>query len=81
MTLRNLTTTFDEGRMRTWRLPRRSALTMLTRASFYDVSTLSGAGVRTRTETRTIVGRCVRRKRGATRGKSVLEIILHVIFT
>lgn len=35
ITLRNLMTTFDEGRIRTWRLPRRSALTMLTRASFY----------------------------------------------
>lgn len=29
MTLRNLMMTFDEGRTRTWRLPRRSALTML----------------------------------------------------
>jgi hypothetical protein len=29
MTLRNFTTTFDDGRMRTWRFPRRSALTML----------------------------------------------------
>lgn len=29
MTLRNLTTTLDEGRISTWRLPRRSALTML----------------------------------------------------
>jgi hypothetical protein len=28
MTLRNLTTTLDEGRISTWRLPRRSALTM-----------------------------------------------------
>ena len=29
MTLRNFTMTFDEGRMSTWRLPRRSAFTML----------------------------------------------------
>lgn len=29
ITLRNLTTTLDEGRISTWRLPRRSALTML----------------------------------------------------
>jgi hypothetical protein len=29
MTLRNFTTTFEDGRMRTWRFPRRSAFTML----------------------------------------------------
>jgi hypothetical protein len=34
MTLKNLTTTFEEGRMSTWRLPRRSALTMLFKQSF-----------------------------------------------
>src|SRR6266576_2644302 len=34
MTLRNLTTTLEEGLIRTWRLPRRSALTMLLRQSF-----------------------------------------------
>jgi hypothetical protein len=33
MTLRNLTMTLEDGRMRTWRLPRRSALTML----FYNI--------------------------------------------
>ncbi len=38
MTLKNLTTTLDEGRMRTWRLPRRSALTILFRQSFYLLS-------------------------------------------
>lgn len=36
ITLRNFTTTLDDGRMRTWRFPRRSAFTMLTRASFYS---------------------------------------------
>ena len=35
MTLRNLTTTLDEGLMSTWRFPRRSALTMLFKQSFY----------------------------------------------
>jgi hypothetical protein len=30
----NLTMTLDEGRISTWRLPRRSALTMLFRQSF-----------------------------------------------
>ena len=35
MTLKNLTTTLDEGLIRTWRFPRRSALTMLFRQSFY----------------------------------------------
>lgn len=29
--------TLDEGRINTWRLPRRSALTMLFRQSFYDM--------------------------------------------
>ena len=35
MTLKNLTTTLEEGRMSTWRLPRRSALTMLFKQSFW----------------------------------------------
>lgn len=34
MTLKNLTMTFELGRMRTWRLPAFSALLMLFRASF-----------------------------------------------
>ena len=34
MTLRNLTTTLDEGLMSTWRFPRRSALTILFKQSF-----------------------------------------------
>lgn len=38
MTERNLMTTLDEGRTSTWRLPLRSALTMLLRASFYYTS-------------------------------------------
>jgi len=62
MTLKNFTTTLEDGRMRTWRLPRRSALTMLFKQSFCE-SWLSalwngqrGRCWRTRTDTRTIYG-------------------------
>ena len=58
MTPRNLTTTLDEGLMSTWRFPRRSALTMLFKQSFWiklnAFQTGKNVGRLTRTDMRTI---------------------------
>jgi len=69
MTLRNLTVTLDDGRTSTWRLPLRSALTMLFRASFCRSVACRQPGRSprrsrpheplTRTEMRTMMGRGV----------------------
>ncbi len=70
--------TFDEGRMRTWRFPRRSALTMLfctlyqhiLRAQKHEALTKQSL----RTETRTMVGEQQRREVRDYEGQKVSQL-------
>jgi hypothetical protein len=58
MTLRNLTITFEEGRIMTWRFPDFSALLMALSASFYITNRVSIA-LNVRSDMRRSISRAV----------------------